>query len=732
MDPPHHQSSASFSPPPPISPTAEAADQDSIARLLEAVPQLDSLFNLSCCIGHGTFSSVYLARIKHTTTINGRRHFAIKHIIPTSHPSRVCMELRCLKMIGGQDNVMGVTMCFRQLNHVVLVMPHFPHNPFSEYVGALGTEELREYLVNLLCALRRVHSFRVIHRDVKPANFLYNRRHHRYSLVDFGLAQEVGAGVRGGSTTSGVSLSQGNGPKTSVAITDTPLTTSSSKTVKRKLSVNTTEDEAESGDQQHRGKRQNAGTSPSAGVAGILSSTTSRLNTALRRSPRKKSVSKTPPRKENFEGRGCDFVGFNGTPKMESDHTHEDSPSKHTRSNSTDGGRKMEPLGVGAQRSLTGALQVQLNVTSELRRSPRKFASSACLKAATAAAAATPLEGLAKHLHDASTPNKKGEGSSSLSSRPAAPAHHITPKVSGISFTPDLNGINSKAHRNNRVLQEVQTSSGSMLRPVSCHCYGSAKVCAVCLSRSNQVAPRAGTPGFRAPEVLLRHPDQDTGVDMWSVGVILLSLLSGRYPFFKAADDLSNLAEITTLLGTASVRRAAAKMGKLFKCSEERHPLDLMKVCEFLRTNTMLTPPQGQPCPGCRQCGVCVCLTPPTSESPRGPPLKKRSQSQKSSLLRKDITTPTSAPTTPTLQDTPQGAIGSNTLTLDSVPSGIQTEGREEAAGAGFCLTTSSSSPAPASTYPPEAYHLLMRLLDPSPDTRITATDALAHPFLNP
>ena len=81
-------------------PPTEAADEESIARLLGAVPQLESLFNVSRCIGHGTFSSVYLARIKHTTTINGRKHFAIKHIIPTSHPSRVCMELRCLKMIG--------------------------------------------------------------------------------------------------------------------------------------------------------------------------------------------------------------------------------------------------------------------------------------------------------------------------------------------------------------------------------------------------------------------------------------------------------------------------------------------------------------------------------------------------------------------------------------------------------------------------------------------------------
>ena len=29
--------------------------------------------------------------------------------------------------------------------------------------------------------------------------------------------------------------------------------------------------------------------------------------------------------------------------------------------------------------------------------------------------------------------------------------------------------------------------------------------------RSHQTAPRAGTPGFRAPEVLLKYPNQTTG-----------------------------------------------------------------------------------------------------------------------------------------------------------------------------------------------------------------------------
>lgn len=44
-----------------------------------------------------------------------------------------------------------------------------------------------------------------------------------------------------------------------------------------------------------------------------------------------------------------------------------------------------------------------------------------------------------------------------------------------------------------------------------CGCYGLPRVCDVCMAKKNQVAPRAGTPGFRSPEVLLKCPDQTTG-----------------------------------------------------------------------------------------------------------------------------------------------------------------------------------------------------------------------------
>lgn len=50
--------------------------------------------------------------------------------------------------------------------------------------------------------------------------------------------------------------------------------------------------------------------------------------------------------------------------------------------------------------------------------------------------------------------------------------------------------------------------------------------------RPNMKAQRAGTRGFRAPEVLLKVFKQDFAIDIWSAGVILLTLLTRRYSLF--------------------------------------------------------------------------------------------------------------------------------------------------------------------------------------------------------
>lgn len=95
-------------------------------------------------------------------------------------------------------------------------------------------------------------------------------------------------------------------------------------------------------------------------------------------------------------------------------------------------------------------------------------------------------------------------------------------------------------------------------------------------------ANRAGTRGFRAPEVLFKCPDQTVGalnlffkkpgtmsdlrldfispaLDIWSAGTILLCVLGCKFPIFTASDDVEALMELAAVYG----RRTMEKCGKL-------------------------------------------------------------------------------------------------------------------------------------------------------------------------
>ncbi|RSH85246.1 hypothetical protein EHS25_005053 [Saitozyma podzolica] len=68
---------------------------------------------------------------------------------------------------------------------------------------------------------------------------------------------------------------------------------------------------------------------------------------------------------------------------------------------------------------------------------------------------------------------------------------------------------------------------------------------------------RAGTRGFRAPEVLLKCPDQTVAIDVWSAGIMLLSILTHKFPVFNSNDDVEALMEIAAIFGRDSMERCA-------------------------------------------------------------------------------------------------------------------------------------------------------------------------------
>ncbi|XP_013880800.1 cell division cycle 7-related protein kinase isoform X5 [Austrofundulus limnaeus] len=442
-----------------------------IELLYKAIPQLHKVFHIIDKIGEGTFSSVYLGEAQ---MHDGRREmFALKYLIPTSHPTRIAAELQCLTVAGGRENVMGVTYCFRKEDRVVIVMPYMEHQPIVDVIGLLSFEEVRLYIYHLLKALKHIHQFGIIHRDIKPNNFLYNRKSKTYALVDFGLAQ--------GTADTRIELLK-------------------------------------------------------------------------------------------------DLAGLRNVPRP-----------------------------VFGERNLN-------NCTVQ-----------------------------------------------STNKQPAARKEQVKPRKTDDPAP--------------RVSLPVRTQSSSQ-KPVkvvqqglTCSCYLTDRVCNICMARKQQVAPRAGTPGFRAPEILTKCPNQGTAIDLWSAGVILLSLLSGRYPFFKASDDLVALAQIMTVRGSRETIRAAKTFGKALVCSQELPRQDLRTLCETLRGRRSsgdhrVTPAAETTCSEVR------------SETPTHPDREPSTR----------LSTPAWG-----------SEEGEDELGWDAVPD--------------------------------EAYDLLDQLLDLNPSSRITAAAALQHPL---
>ena len=78
---------------------------------------IDNIFTSTLFVS-GTFSSVYTAKLR---KLNIDETFALKHILPTSHPTRIESELRCLKEIG-YDNIFYVTEIFCNKVHKLNIL----------------------------------------------------------------------------------------------------------------------------------------------------------------------------------------------------------------------------------------------------------------------------------------------------------------------------------------------------------------------------------------------------------------------------------------------------------------------------------------------------------------------------------------------------------------------------------------------------------------------------------
>ncbi|RAL62033.1 hypothetical protein DID88_002521 [Monilinia fructigena] len=119
----------------------------------------------------------------------GKKYVAIKKIYVTSSPTRILNELDLLNDLRGCDSVCPLITAFRHTDQVVAVLPYFRHTDFREYFRKMKVSDMQVYFRSLFTALKAVHAQGILHRDIKPTNFLYEPEKQRGVLVDFGLAE---------------------------------------------------------------------------------------------------------------------------------------------------------------------------------------------------------------------------------------------------------------------------------------------------------------------------------------------------------------------------------------------------------------------------------------------------------------------------------------------------------------------------------------------------------------
>lgn len=160
--------------------------------------QLTPEFEVLRPIGEGTVATVYLAREPALGRLVALKVLAERFARDPTAQLRFEREARAAARVQ-HPNVAAVFRTGRTTGGApFLVLPYVAGGSLEDRVAAAGRlsqAEVRRYVAQAAAGLAAAHRLGIVHRDVRPANLLYDRDTDRVLLTDFGLVAVLETGL---------------------------------------------------------------------------------------------------------------------------------------------------------------------------------------------------------------------------------------------------------------------------------------------------------------------------------------------------------------------------------------------------------------------------------------------------------------------------------------------------------------------------------------------------------
>ncbi|KAL8829476.1 MAG: hypothetical protein Q9170_006148 [Blastenia crenularia] len=155
---------------------------------------LDGRFETISPLNNGSFGMVFLAKDRQTgesvaIKCLSRTSTSDQQSLPVSEDHTV--ELACHHRLGRHPSIVSLIHSFETEAHIYLVLEFCSMGDLYEAInigrGPLETENVREFMLQLVNAVDFMHSKGIYHRDIKPEN-IFLAQDGSMKLGDFGLA----------------------------------------------------------------------------------------------------------------------------------------------------------------------------------------------------------------------------------------------------------------------------------------------------------------------------------------------------------------------------------------------------------------------------------------------------------------------------------------------------------------------------------------------------------------